>query len=167
MNEIVNKFLFTGDKLTEIHLRQSGFTYSACVAFTKNEERIKKFKETGDSRDIYQNEFDKAWFQHDMAIEILIIRLEEQVLIRYCVIKHLILLKIQNMMDINIDLLQYFITFLTKKLLIKILKMKIFLIKNPQKNYTNQLIENLIKEKYTHLLKTLIGCRFSRYAINK
>ena len=60
MNEIVNKFLFTGDKLTEIHLRQSGFTYSACVAFTKNEERIKKFKETGDSRDIYQNEFDKA-----------------------------------------------------------------------------------------------------------
>ena len=167
MNEIVNKFLFTGDKLTEIHLRQSGFTYSACVALTKNEERIKKFKETGDSRDIYQNEFDKAWFQHDMAIEILIIRLEEQVLIRYCVIKHLILLKIQNMMDINIDLLQYFITFLTKKLLIKILKMKIFLIKNPQKNYTNQLIENLIKEKYTHLLKTLIGCRFSRYAINK
>ena len=165
MNEIVNKFLFTGDKLTEIHL--IGFTYSACVAFTKNEERIKKFKETGDSRDIYQNEFDKAWFQHDMAIEILIIRLEEQVLIRYCVIKHLILLKIQNMMDINIDLLQYFITFLTKKLLIKILKMKIFLIKNPQKNYTNQLIENLIKEKYTHLLKTLIGCRFSRYAINK
>ena len=165
MNEIVNKFLFTGDKLTEIHL--IGFTYSACVAFTKNEERIKKFKETGDSRDIYQNEFDKAWFQHDMAIEILIIRLEEQVLIRYCVIKHLILLKIQNMMDINIDLLQYFITFLTKKLLMKILKMKIFLIKNPQKNYTNQLIENLIKEKYTHLLKTLIGCRFSRYAINK
>ena len=58
MNEIVNKFLFTGDKLTEIHL--IGFTYSACVAFTKNEERIKKFKETGDSRDIYQNEFDKA-----------------------------------------------------------------------------------------------------------
>ena len=30
-------------------------------------ERIKKFKETGDSRDIYQNELDKAYFQHDMA----------------------------------------------------------------------------------------------------
>ena len=30
-------------------------------------ERIKKFKETGDSRDIYQNELDKAYFQQDMA----------------------------------------------------------------------------------------------------
>ena len=27
----------------------------------------KKNKETGDSRYIYHNEFDKSWFQHDMA----------------------------------------------------------------------------------------------------
>ena len=33
----------------------------------------------------------------------------------YYVIKHLILLKIQNMMDINVDLLQWSITFLIKK----------------------------------------------------
>ena len=33
----------------------------------KNKERIRKFKETGDSRYIYQNELDKAGFQHDMA----------------------------------------------------------------------------------------------------
>ena len=33
----------------------------------KNKERIQKFKETGDSRYIYQNELDKACFQHDMA----------------------------------------------------------------------------------------------------
>ena len=38
--------------------RQPGFTYSACVPFTKNKERIKKVKETGDSRYIYQNELD-------------------------------------------------------------------------------------------------------------
>ena len=51
-----------------MHLRQPGFTYSACGAFTKNKERIQKFKETGDSRYIYQNELDKAYFQHhDMA----------------------------------------------------------------------------------------------------
>ena len=30
-------------------------------------ERILKFKETGDSRYIYQNELDEACFQHDMT----------------------------------------------------------------------------------------------------
>ena len=40
-----------------------------CGPFTENKERIKKFKETGDSRYIYQNELDKACFQHDMAYE--------------------------------------------------------------------------------------------------
>ena len=53
--------------MPEIHLKKPGFTYSACGPFTKNKERIKKFKETGDSRYIYQNELDKACFQHDMA----------------------------------------------------------------------------------------------------
>ena len=68
MNEIVNKFLLAGDKfMPEMHLRQPGFTYSACGPFTKNKERIQKFKETGDSRYIYQNELDKACFQHDIA----------------------------------------------------------------------------------------------------
>ena len=68
MNEIVNKFLLAGDEfMSEMHLRLSEFTYSACVSFTKNKERIQKFKETGDSRYIYQNELDKACFQHDMA----------------------------------------------------------------------------------------------------
>ena len=49
MNEIVNKFLLAGDKfMPEMHLKQPGFTYSTCGPFTKNEERIQKFKETGD-----------------------------------------------------------------------------------------------------------------------
>ena len=68
MNEIVNKFLLAGYKfMPQMHLRQPGFTYSTCGPFTKNKERIQKFKETGDSRYIYQNELDKACFQHDMA----------------------------------------------------------------------------------------------------
>ena len=50
-----------------MHLRQPGFTYSACQPFTKNKERIQKFKENGDSQYIYQNELNKACFQHDMA----------------------------------------------------------------------------------------------------
>ena len=49
MNEIVNKFLLAGNKfMPEMHLKQPGFTYSTCGPFTKNEERIQKFKETGD-----------------------------------------------------------------------------------------------------------------------
>ena len=68
MNEIVNKFLLAGDKfMPEMHLRQPQFVYSACGPFTKNKERIQKFKETGDRSYIYKNELDKACFQHDMA----------------------------------------------------------------------------------------------------
>ena len=68
MNEIVNNFLLAGDKsIPEMHLRQAGFTYSACGPFTKNKERIEEFNEIGDSQYIYQNELDKACFQHDMA----------------------------------------------------------------------------------------------------
>ena len=68
MNEIVNKFLLAGDKfMPEMHLKQPGFTYSACGPFTKNKERIQKFKETGDTSYIYKNELDKACFQHHMA----------------------------------------------------------------------------------------------------
>ena len=68
MNKIVNKFLLAGDKfMPEINLRQPGFTYSVCRPFTKNKERIQKFKETRDSRYIYQNGLDKACFQHNMT----------------------------------------------------------------------------------------------------
>ena len=56
MDEIVYKFLLARDKLLRgIHLRHPTFTYSACGLFTKIKERIKKIKETGDSRYIYQN----------------------------------------------------------------------------------------------------------------
>ena len=53
--------------MPEMHLRQPGLTYSACRPFTRNEERTRKFKETGDSWYIYQNELDKACFQNDLA----------------------------------------------------------------------------------------------------
>ena len=43
INEIVNRFLLVGDKfMQEMHSKQPGFTYSACVPFTKNKERIEK-----------------------------------------------------------------------------------------------------------------------------
>ena len=61
-------FLLAGDKfLPEMHLRQPGFTYSACGPFKKAKKESKNLKKTGDSRYIYQNELDKVCFQHNMA----------------------------------------------------------------------------------------------------
>ena len=111
MNEIVNTFLLVGNKfMPEMHLRQpargalhAGFTYSACGTFTKNKDRIQRFKETGDTSYIFKNELDKACFQHDMAYGdfkkkdlkkgLQQIKCEE--------INHLKLLVIRNMMDIK------------------------------------------------------------------
>ena len=68
MNEIVNKFLLASDKfMPEIHLKQPGFTHSACGPFTKNKERTEMFMPTGNTNIIYKNELDKACFQHNMA----------------------------------------------------------------------------------------------------
>ena len=53
--------------MPEMHLKQLGFTYSACGPFTKNKERIEKFMQTGNTNFIYKNELDEACFQHDMA----------------------------------------------------------------------------------------------------
>ena len=53
--------------MPEMHLKQLGFTYSACGPYTKNKERIEKFIQTGNTDFIYRNELDKACFQHDMA----------------------------------------------------------------------------------------------------
>ena len=70
MIEIVNKLLLTGDTfMPETHLKQPGFTCSACGSFTKNKERILKLKETGDTNYTYKNELDKAYFQHGMVYE--------------------------------------------------------------------------------------------------
>ena len=53
--------------MLEMHIRLPGFSYNACGTFTKNKERIQKFKTTRNSRYIYQNELDKACFQINMA----------------------------------------------------------------------------------------------------
>ena len=149
MNKIVvNKFLLAGGKfMPEMHLRQPGFIYISCEPFTKNKERIQKFKETEDSGYIYQNKLDKACFQHDVA---------------YGNFKHLTRRTTSDKishdkafssatnpkyMDVNIDLLQLSIIFLIKKLLVEQLKMKICQTKRSLENYTNQILENLIKEK--------------------
>ena len=54
--------------MPEMHLKQQGFTYSACGPVTKNKERIEKFVQAGYTNLIYKNELDKACFQHDMVL---------------------------------------------------------------------------------------------------
>ena len=64
----MNKFLLAGEKfMPEMHLKQSGFTYSACGPFIKNKEIIEKFMQTGNTHFIYENELDRASFQHNMS----------------------------------------------------------------------------------------------------
>ena len=42
--------------MPESHFKQPRFTYSACAAFTKHRERIKKFRETCNLKHLYRNE---------------------------------------------------------------------------------------------------------------
>ena len=68
MNETVHKFLLADDKfMLEMHLKQPGFTCSACGPFTKNKEIIEKIMPSGNTDFTYRNELDKSCFQHDMA----------------------------------------------------------------------------------------------------
>ena len=53
--------------------------------------------------------------------------------------------KIRSMMDINVGLLQWLITFLMKNLLVGVLNMIICQTGNDQKSHTNQLLETLRK----------------------
>ena len=97
MNEIVNKCSLAGDKfMPEIHLKQPEFTDSACGPFTKNKERIQKFKD-------------------DMAYPGFKYLAKKFRMIKSSEIKHLILLKNQNMMDIKEVFLQTIGTFFDKK----------------------------------------------------
>ena len=68
MYEVLSKFLLMVDKfMSEVHLKQPGFTYSACSPFAKKKERIQKFMQTRNADYIYKNDLDKTCFQHDIA----------------------------------------------------------------------------------------------------
>ena len=61
MKKIIKKFLLTGEKvMPHLHLKQPGFTYSACVPFSKHRERIQKYRETGNLKHLYRDELVKA-----------------------------------------------------------------------------------------------------------
>ena len=116
--------------MPEMHLRQPGFAYNACELFTKNKERIKKFKETGDSKYIYQNELDKTCFQHGMAygdFKYLKRRLFADKVLRD---KAFNITKDPKYDGYQRGLASMVYNFLIKKLLVPVFKMNVFLIKN-------------------------------------
>ena len=77
-----------------MHSRQPAFTNGACGRSAMKKLGIQKLKETGDSRTIYERELGKACFQLDMVYRDFKDLTIEQILIKYYVIKHLILLQI-------------------------------------------------------------------------
>ena len=76
--------------MPEMHLKQPGFTYSACGPFTKNKERIKNVKKQ-EIQDIFiKINYIKLVFNMIWLMEILKIEIEEQLLIKYYVLNHII-----------------------------------------------------------------------------
>ena len=111
MNEIVNHFLLAG--------------------FTKNKERMQKIKEKKYSQYIHQSKLDKACFQHDMAYEYfkdLTRRTASDKLLRDKLFNFAKNPKYDAYQRQLISLVYRF--FDKKKLLVVVLKMKIFQTKN-------------------------------------
>ena len=153
MNEIVNKFLLAGDKfMPEMHLKQPGFTYRfACGSFTKNKERIKKFKETEGTSYIYKNKLDKACFQHDMGYEDFKDLKRRTFSDKFLREKAFNIAKNPKYDEYQRGLASMFINFLIKSTQV------VVLMNNYLKNCTNQLFETLKKEHFILDLKTIFG----------
>ena len=84
MNEIVNKFLLSGDKfMPQMHLKQPGFTYIACGPFTKNKERIQNLKKQEIQAIFIKMNLIKHAFNMIWLMVILKMQREEQLLIKF------------------------------------------------------------------------------------
>ena len=102
-----------------MHLRHPGLADSACEK--KESENLKK----PEIQDIFiKTNLINLVFNMTWLMKILKTYLEDQLLIRCYVVKHLILLKVLATMEINVDLLKWFIRFLIKRLQVMLLKMK-------------------------------------------
>ena len=157
MNNVINKFLLAGDKfMPEIHLRQTQFTYSACGLFTKHEQRIRKFKETGDTNYVYKNELDKACFVHDATYS------DSKDLTKITVADKILKNKAFDIAkDPKYDGYQRGLA----SMVYKFFDSKVsgsgakLTLQNEQlaENFINQLLENLKKEEYIQHLKIIFG----------
>ena len=157
MNETVNKFLLVGDKfIPEIHLKPTGFTYSACGPFTKNKERIEKFIQTGNTNYIYKNDLDKACFQHDMAYgkyKNLTKRTQSIKVLRDKAFEIASNPKYDGYETGSASMiLSFFI-----KILLAVVEIQYQINNNLKMNFINQLLENLNEQEFIHHLKKIFG----------
>ena len=159
MNEIVNKFLLVGDKfMPQMHLKQPGFTYSACGPFSRK-KKIEKFMQTGNTDFIYRNELDKACFKHDMAYDKskdLAKRTQSDKVLRDKTFK----IASDSKYDGYQRGLASMVYKKVKSFLIKSLVEVVLLldqITNSQMNFIGRLLNNLRDEKSIHLLETKFG----------
>ena len=124
-------FLLAGNKfMSELYLRLLKLTYSVCRPFTKTKENNKKINKTGDSRKIYQNKLDKTCFQDRMTDGDFKDLLRGTAFDKVLYQKVSIMLKTPEVMDINLELLQWFLNLLIKKFEVVVLKMTICQTKN-------------------------------------
>ena len=147
--------------MPEIHLRQPGFTYSACRPLRKNKE-TQKFKETGDSRYIYQNKVDIACCQHDMVYPDFTYlskrKASDKVLYdkafniaknpKYNAYKCRLALMVQKFFDKKSSRVSTSGGTINSKIMSN---------QELAKKLYKTIITNMKKEKYTHLLKTTLG----------
>ena len=159
--------------MPEMHLKQLGFTYSACGPFTKSKERFEKFVQTGNTDFIYKIELDKVCFHHDMASSKLKDLAKRTQSDKVWSDKAL---KIAS--DPKYDGYQRRLASMVNKFLIKnVVEMVSLLplqrnmllnqIINSQMNFIERLWENLRDEKFIHLLDKYFECRSSWFAIIK
>ena len=92
----------TGEEyISELHLKQQEFTYSASGPFTKHRERIQKLWETGNLKHLCRINKTKIALLMMQYILILNIKLKELFQISVQKIKLVKMLEIVNMMDIK------------------------------------------------------------------
>ena len=53
--------------MSELHLRQQVLTYKGCESFTKHRQRIQKFREIDNLKQLYRNKVDKISFAYNAA----------------------------------------------------------------------------------------------------
>ena len=142
--------------MPELHLRQTGFTYSASGPFTKNEEWIEKLMQMGNTYFLYRNELDKACIQHDMAYgksKYLTKRTQSDKVLRDKTFK--------IASDPKYDGYQRGLAAMVYKFLIKnvvqVVLRQLNQIVNLQMNFINRLLENVRDEKFIHGLETIFG----------
>ena len=146
----MDNFLLVGDKfMPEMHLKQPGFTYSACGPFTKNKKRIENFMQTGNTDFISRDEFDKACFQYDMAYgksNDLVKRTQSDKVLRDKAFK---IISDPKYDGYQRRLASMIYTFCDKKSSEKIT--------NSQINFTARLLENFRDKKFIHSLETIFA----------